>query len=643
MSKLTKKFATASITVATVVSLAGMSIAPVGAVTIAELQAQIAVLTAQLAAMSGNTSTTTCYVWNGSLTIGSTGPDVTTLQNYLTGTGHFTFSGGATGYFGPITQAAVAAWQAANGVAPAVGYWGPISQARYTVLCGTTPDDDDEDTGDFFGGDDEGALENFDQIGSISNEEVGESEEDVEVLGVEFEADGADQLIQRVTVVIDNPQTGVSDDLEDYITEASLWLDGEELDRMDVEDASYDRDADEYTFRFTSLEGEVADGDTAELTVAVTGVSNLDSDDENGTWDVTIDDDAIRAASPNGSDDTYDAAGPFTETFELVVFADANNVELHFSRGDDNPDEQTVVGQSDDQFDADLLAFDMEAEGSDMDVFGLRITLTASTGAEEDLVGSLTLACDGDEWEENVTTAIVDFTDLEMTIDEGDTANCTVTGTMNEIDGTLFEEAANVTADVTVGSTDAEDESGEAVTDLTGSANGNEQTFVSEGISISNIEVDTELAFTADEASETSQGRFTIEFDVTANETEVWLDKSIEDGGDDGDNGEGIVYTVATSGADTYTLDSETFQCVSNCGNTADNTTDEFYIDEGDTETYRVTVVITGEPGNPGDFKVWIDSINWDDADVANALNFYTSNLGEESDADTGFLFLNAL
>jgi hypothetical protein len=72
-----------------------------------------------------------------SLTIGARGADVTCLQDYLTGTGHFTFSGGSTGYFGPITQSAVAAWQAANSVAPAVGYFGPISQAKYNSVVGT--------------------------------------------------------------------------------------------------------------------------------------------------------------------------------------------------------------------------------------------------------------------------------------------------------------------------------------------------------------------------------------------------------------------------------------------------------------------------------------------------------------------------
>ncbi len=80
---------------------------------------------------------TTACTFTRSLTMESQGADVTCLQDYLTGTGHFSFSGGSTGYFGSITRTAVAAWQAANGVAPAVGYFGPISQAKYSAVAGT--------------------------------------------------------------------------------------------------------------------------------------------------------------------------------------------------------------------------------------------------------------------------------------------------------------------------------------------------------------------------------------------------------------------------------------------------------------------------------------------------------------------------
>ena len=67
------------------------------------------------------------------LTIGSESAAVVSLQNFLitenTGAAaQYLATVGATGYFGSITQAALAEYQAANGIAPALGYYGPITR-----------------------------------------------------------------------------------------------------------------------------------------------------------------------------------------------------------------------------------------------------------------------------------------------------------------------------------------------------------------------------------------------------------------------------------------------------------------------------------------------------------------------------------
>ena len=98
------------------------------AVTIDELMAQITALQAQLQTLQGGSSTVSTAdkcSFTRSLTVGSRGDDVTCLQKYLQSTGHFTYSGGATGYFGSITRTAVAAWQSATGVSPALSHLPP--------------------------------------------------------------------------------------------------------------------------------------------------------------------------------------------------------------------------------------------------------------------------------------------------------------------------------------------------------------------------------------------------------------------------------------------------------------------------------------------------------------------------------------
>ncbi len=80
----------------------------------------------------GTTTTTSSCDFTGSLTIGAKGAEVTCLQTALIGAG-YTIPAGATGYFGNQTRSAVAAWQKATGVAPAVGYFGSISRAHWNL------------------------------------------------------------------------------------------------------------------------------------------------------------------------------------------------------------------------------------------------------------------------------------------------------------------------------------------------------------------------------------------------------------------------------------------------------------------------------------------------------------------------------
>lgn len=59
---------------------------------------------------------------------GMDGEDVRSLQHLLIGQGQ-SIPAGATGWFGPETQAALAAYQVKNSIIPAAGYFGPITRA----------------------------------------------------------------------------------------------------------------------------------------------------------------------------------------------------------------------------------------------------------------------------------------------------------------------------------------------------------------------------------------------------------------------------------------------------------------------------------------------------------------------------------
>jgi len=77
------------------------------------------------------------YQFSNSLTIGSTGADVTALQTALISGGYLTMPAGVSqGYFGALTKAAVVKFQVANGITPAVGYFGPITRAAFNNAVG---------------------------------------------------------------------------------------------------------------------------------------------------------------------------------------------------------------------------------------------------------------------------------------------------------------------------------------------------------------------------------------------------------------------------------------------------------------------------------------------------------------------------
>ena len=97
--------------------------------------------TSSIPTLSSNTassSSNSSSIFTRDLDIGSIGPDVEALQQYLNTHGFIIAPSGPgspfneTTLFGSLTQAALAKFQQANNITPAIGYFGPLT--RSTVL-----------------------------------------------------------------------------------------------------------------------------------------------------------------------------------------------------------------------------------------------------------------------------------------------------------------------------------------------------------------------------------------------------------------------------------------------------------------------------------------------------------------------------
>ena len=192
----------AGVTAGVAMAFAFATTAGAQTMSVAQLQAQIAALMAQLQAMQGGSSSSASFTRD--LTIGSKGADVTDLQSWLISKG-FSIPAGATGYFGAQTRTAVAQWQASAGISPAAGYFGAKSRAAIggmgTVTGGTTTGGT-VTTGSTSGSITTPGVEGILTIsaGPISNTVVYAGQTKAPVLTIRAQAQRSDIDIQRVTV-----------------------------------------------------------------------------------------------------------------------------------------------------------------------------------------------------------------------------------------------------------------------------------------------------------------------------------------------------------------------------------------------------------------------------------------------------------
>ena len=600
---------------------------PARAQTAEELQEQINTLLAQIAALQGNTGTTAAVTFSADLTIGSTGADVTALQNWLISKG-YSIPAGATGYFGAQTQTALAQYQAANGIAPAAGYFGPITRAKVNASAGTSTGGTGTGTGTGTGSSNDGLsggeanLTDFDLVREESSGAEGESE--VEVARVEFDVEDGDVRVERLELELQAVSTSDSDRPWDYISNVSLWADGEKLADMDADSRSdwdeHDDDsdhgassADYYSMTFTGLDYVVEEDDMAEITVAFDIANTVDSEDITQTFRVTIADDGIRAVDAEGIQQYVG------ENSDYVTFGfdEEENGDLSVRTSTEDPNTSILVSDDEDESeDYTVFVFNIE---NDEDVDALITDLTIAVDEENsgsttaEIIRTATLMVDGDEYDGEIADTVdgaIEFEDIEVEIGGDDEVEF-------ELMVTLVRSAPSATVAFSVtGSTgiDAEgvDSGDETVVD--GSATSATHTVASTGVAVEAVSTSQSVTTPGDSAA-ASYGTYTVRFDVTALEEDAYIDD--------------VAASTTVSNGIGFAVFGDAFTGTSSAilTSTADLSGGYFLVNEGETETFTLTVTL--DPSAAGTFGVRLDEVNFNE-DAAAGDTVFTVDSSED-------------
>lgn len=412
---------------------------PAGAQTTAELTAQInamlatiAQLQAQLAA-KGGVSTGASVMFTSDLTIGSTGSEVTALQQWLVTKGYLVMPAGAAyGYFGNLTKMALAKYQAEAGISPAAGYFGPMTRAKVNAMAGTTTGGTTTG-GTTTGGSTgistpgvEGTLTATASSAGIASTAY-EGDSMVAILGAKLEAKTSDIAVQRVKLDL-----GTATTIYNKIYSKVYVTDGSNvLASVDLNSSNVVKEGSRYYVTITGFNMIVPKNTTKSLVIKADVRPSIDSTDLSSNYTVRFAANGIRGVDGAGIDQ-YSPANATDITKDMNIDADlTDSATLKLSLNTSSPKKADVVaasGSNEDELDKlTTLVFDVKAEKDEVTINDLFIEV-AKTGSGAANASSTVYLYDGSTEIDNasVTSGIAYFSDVDYVVPKDTTKTLTV-------------------------------------------------------------------------------------------------------------------------------------------------------------------------------------------------------------------------
>jgi len=558
------------------------------------------------------TASAACDLGVSTLKVGSKGVSVSAMQSIL--------GVNPDGNFGPMTKAAVVAWQANHGLV-ADGVVGAMTRSAMAATCGATVVTTPTTTTTVSGTAGDATIS--DNVSKNVKDAVKEGDEE-KVLGLKVEAEDSDISLTNIKISLANAYSttndkAASEKLTNYIDEVKVYLGDEEVGSVDASDFSKASGTpDEFTKSISLSNAVVKEGEYEYLYLAVVASDSIDSDDQLAKWVIgtevvryTDGTGAIMSADDNSIDNT--------ETF---AFDDESSEDLLSVKSSSaNPAKSTIAVDADDETEDVLIgAFKLEVDedSSDITVNSLPIEVTVSAGNVDDVITDLYVTIDGEEYSADIdedytsgTSAIyyVELEDEDVVIEADDSVEVKVYASFDSTDdGDNYDNDITVQAELDSNDIDAEGSDDLGVDELAGTFTGKVHTLSTVDITVTRSTYSTSLVDSDDNTV-----------------VEYKLELSVKNAGDDDLY---IPYTafesyVIESTTGTYSSGTKSVSIEakdSDIENTEDN---YFKIDSDSTEVLILTVTLDNGAGTQGSYRLAVDEMNYStDSDLSDEQTF---------------------
>jgi len=597
--------------------------------TLTQLQAQLATLTG---APAGTPAACAGITFTRNLTVGSSGSDVKCLQALLNQSADTQVAvsgvgspGNETTYFGPLTQAAVAKYQAKKGISPTAGYVGPLTRAQLNTGLAVPPGVTPPVTGV------EGSITVTLSASPASGVDVYTGQAGVAVAAVDVKATNSDVLVSRFDVNF-TAISGTSCTIRPWLNISGLTVtDGTVSKSVSVTQANTTEVGigSNYLVRVDGLGINVPKDTTKKLTIKVDGASALPAGATACAFTLTISQNAVRGTDGAGLSQygPTGATGLAARTFNVKT---GDVATLEVSANADNPKARNALVQETATTRVELMRVNVKAKNNDAFLRTVRIAALASDTLATVL--PTVYLYDGDTMLASTSTdASSTFADLSLRISKDTTKTLVVKADVAKQSGN-YSEGTYVEARLNAGATPdivAEDATNYAATAVSGSSVTGEKAYLylkAPSLVFVSASIGGMPGTTGSSSPQAAQAA--IKFNVTASGGDIFI--------------RGVSAIPASSGivATSSAAASNTVAYSFSTGATA-GTNNTWKVISGDTKYFEVTSVITNDiEFATGYFvKALIENIKWGLSDVDVDTSFNTQTWGLE-DLKTSDIYL---